>query len=423
MSTLKNFPIAVVGVLLLIGDLSQVFAESTPTKPVISTQIGEITGNDVYVRSGPSRNYYPVCKLNAGQRVRIVAKKQDWLEILPAPQTFSLISKQYVDTIDNRLGTVNGNNVRVRAGSNIPEWAKERYCIQTQLDRGAAVKIVGQLDENFLKIEPPAGVVQYIHIDFVQIVPDALIDLERQTSKPADTSTTNPRPEQIPQSPTEGVGATDTESADQTVKTNDVSSLESVEVKTPARERLIALDEQAKSEIKKPLLERDFVPLILEYKKVNKSAGDEFDKLYAQTRIQQIEYMERILESVRKINKITKDAEEARRAHLSERARMRTVEPSVPGGFDAQGELRISAAFAVESGPKRFRLIDPSSEKARTIAYVEITPGSSVRGEDFVGRYIGVRASEKRLLTGGVNPIPIYVAAELVSLEREKSDE
>ena len=37
--------------------------------------------------------------------------------------------------------------------------------------------------------------------------------------------------------------------------------------------------------------------------------------------------------------------------------------------------------------------------------------------EDYLGRYVCVRAAEKRLLAGGVNPVPIYVVSELVILE------
>ena len=36
---------------------------------------GEVTGNDVYVRSGPSLNHYPVCKLNAGTRIAVVGEE------------------------------------------------------------------------------------------------------------------------------------------------------------------------------------------------------------------------------------------------------------------------------------------------------------------------------------------------------------
>ena len=33
--------------------------------------VGEVNGNSVYVRSGPSDSYYPTAKLNKGTRVRV----------------------------------------------------------------------------------------------------------------------------------------------------------------------------------------------------------------------------------------------------------------------------------------------------------------------------------------------------------------
>ncbi|GAG00500.1 unnamed protein product, partial [marine sediment metagenome] len=72
--------------------------------------VGEVTGNDVYVRSGGSLNHYPVCKLKAGDRLTIVSGRGNWYEILPPEGVFSLISGEYVDTVDNKDGVVNGNN-------------------------------------------------------------------------------------------------------------------------------------------------------------------------------------------------------------------------------------------------------------------------------------------------------------------------
>ena len=70
---------------------------------------------------------------------------------------------------------------------------------------------------------------------------------------------------------------------------------------------------------------------------------------------------------------------------------------------------------------QRFRLIDPTSESDRTIGYVEIPADSGLSVEGYLGRYIGVRASAQRVQTGGVNPVPIYIARELVLLEPPQS--
>jgi hypothetical protein len=62
--------------------------------------------------------------------------------------------------------------------------------------------------------------------------------------------------------------------------------------------------------------------------------------------------------------------------------------------------------------------VDVSLPTERTVAYVEIPGNSAVDAEAMIGQYIGVRASAKRWQQGAVDPVPIYVARELVALDR-----
>lgn len=132
--------------------------------------IGEVTGtsSQVHVRSGPSTNFYPVLRLSPGDRVNVVGEESGWYAIEPPPGCFSLISKHYVDVGANGEGVVNGNAVRVRAGSDLDE---HRYAVQCKLDKGATVKILGEEDEGFLKIAAPPGARLWIHGDYVVRVP------------------------------------------------------------------------------------------------------------------------------------------------------------------------------------------------------------------------------------------------------------
>ncbi|MFQ5495759.1 MAG: SH3 domain-containing protein, partial [Phycisphaerae bacterium] len=65
-------------------------AAQVPAKTVIGR--AEVTAADVYVRSGPSANHYPVDKVKAGARVTVVGQMGDWLEILPIDTAYSFIS-------------------------------------------------------------------------------------------------------------------------------------------------------------------------------------------------------------------------------------------------------------------------------------------------------------------------------------------
>ena len=58
---------------------------------------GEISGTNVYVRSGPGVNYYPSTKLNAGDRVVVQGEQYSWYEIVPPPKCFSYIDMAMVE--------------------------------------------------------------------------------------------------------------------------------------------------------------------------------------------------------------------------------------------------------------------------------------------------------------------------------------
>ena len=81
------------------------------------------------------------------------------------------------------------------------------------------------------------------------------------------------------------------------------------------------------------------------------------------------------------------------------------------------GELRVSALYPPGTLPRRLRLIEPSSAPERTIGYVEIPLNSPLEVDRFIDRYVGVRAGNIRLMEGGVDPVLIYVAKELVLLD------
>ena len=69
--------------------------------------------------------------------------------------------------------------------------------------------------------------------------------------------------------------------------------------------------------------------------------------------------------------------------------------------------------------PRGYRLVDTAAPTERTIGYVDIPADAEMDVSALLGRYVGVRASQKRLLAGGVNPIPIFLAKELVLLDSD----
>lgn len=377
----------------------------TPTEPAMRQ--GEITGNDVYVRSGPTLNHYTVCKLNAGTRVTVVGEEGEWYEIRPPEGTFSLISGDYVDTANDRTGVVNGNNVRVRTGSLLNE---NKYTVQTLLGKGAEVTILGRNPDGFLRIEPPPGATLWINRQFVELVPEGASAAQRE-SETGSAAPTTPADATAPGTPAAGeVRHGGAEGAAQG------SELSAVEV-TDERRQLQNLDTLVAAELAKPTVERRFDALIKRYQTVAGQKKDEFARKYAEARVAQLTDMATLVGTIRKMRQLDDQAESRRRLYLEGRAKIREATVPGPAALDAQGELRTSVLYPKGSYPHRYRLVDTSGVQERTIGYVEIPKGSPIDADSLVGRYVGVRASAKRLQSGGVNPVPIYVASELVLLQ------
>ncbi len=120
--------------------------------------LAEITGDDVYIRSGQGTQYYNTGKLRKGDKVKVVGNKFSWLQIVPPAGSYSWISKQYVqiDAQNNTSGTVIGDAVRVYAGSDEVQ-PMHSTSMQVKLNKSDKVTIVGEEKDGYCKIAPPEG--------------------------------------------------------------------------------------------------------------------------------------------------------------------------------------------------------------------------------------------------------------------------
>ena len=127
-----------------------------------------VNADAVVVRSGGGENYYPTMKLDKGAKVTVVGHKFGWLKVIPPEGSFSYIGKAFVTrTGDGTKGSVNGTEVRVRAGSSLNEMVS---IVQAQLNTGTEVEIIGEKNEFFL-IKPPAGAYLYISEKYLDPIP------------------------------------------------------------------------------------------------------------------------------------------------------------------------------------------------------------------------------------------------------------
>ena len=399
--------------ILSVGFLFFGTAALAQERPVIGE--GEVSAGDVYVRSGASLSHYTVCKLNAGDRVAIVGERGEWYEILPPNDAFSLISGEYVDTADNKTGVVNGDNVRVRAGSSLND---NKYTVQLLLPKGASVSILGRDPNGFLRIVPPTGATLWISRQLVELVPDELAALERSSDASESAGSEGETPVREPEPPaTPAVATTDRVTHSMTVA-EPSSPLEALPP-TDQRGELEQIDIAAKAELTKPLSQRQFEEVLKQYRAIAGQKEDVLARQYAELRIEQVNRMIELSNSVRKVQEFGERTEARRREFLSERMLLPDVSPPLASGLDAQGELRVSALYPPGRIPRRYRLVDVGAGQSgeRTIGYVEIPQNSTIDAQGYLGRYVGVRASKTRLQADGVDPIPIYEVSELVLVQ------
>ncbi|MHC5110727.1 MAG: SH3 domain-containing protein [Planctomycetota bacterium] len=422
-------------------------------RTVIAT--GEVVANDVYVRSGPSLNHYTICKLGAGFRVSVFSERGDWYEILPPEGTFSLVSGEYVDTADNKDGVINGNNVRVRAGSSLNE---NKYTVQAMLSKGAEVKILGENPDGFLKIEPPADATLWISRNYIEVVPDGRLALENQRrqregdnfamneepagdggaasgdeASPAEdlTPATQPRTrdraaneenaDAATRTPTVTTEAATTDAGESPVKTvppaDTVVNRASSSPQIDRASTLERIDEALQRELAKPVADRDLKPIQADYDEVASSTTDEVTRKYATARSQQLEHAITVADALHRLRDLDRDTNAKRRKYLEQRTQIPRVTEIPVTPFDVRGELRKSALYEEETGPRRFRIVEVNKQAPRTIAYIEFPVDSTIEISKYLGQVVGVRASAKRPLPGGVDAIPVYIADELTVID------
>ena len=133
---------------------------------------GYINASDVYLRSGPGENYYPVSKLERGEAVEIYRHDPGgWYAIRPSQNCFSWVSAEFLEPGEGNLATVAGDRVVARVGS---VFSDVRDVIQIRLDRGETVEVIeakrfnsGPGAQTWYKIAPPAGEFRWISGKFI----------------------------------------------------------------------------------------------------------------------------------------------------------------------------------------------------------------------------------------------------------------
>lgn len=169
------------------------FAQICCAQPCFSQQTfpyrAYVTGDEVYVRSGPGQDYYATDKLKLGQEVEVYRHDPGgWYAIRPVPGSFSWVAGRYLDVREDGLAVVREEGVAARVGSRLSDV---RDVIQVRLREGEVVEILGRQEvpngtgtTTWYKIAPPAGEFRWVFGKYVD--PDYPADgLRKTTADPA----------------------------------------------------------------------------------------------------------------------------------------------------------------------------------------------------------------------------------------------
>ena len=341
-----------------------------PAPTVSFPYIGRLTGNDVYVRSGPGANFYRTGKLHKGEQVVVV--RQDpgrWLAIVPPDGSFNWVSARYVAVRADGVGVVTGHNLRVRVGTPI---STVRDIHHQKLTKGARVKIlerrqipVGNAAETWYRIAPPLGELRWVtgrYVTYVKPYPGRLADAypapELGRARPAASRPGAP-------------GATGTPGA---------APDPGPRLYQQAREGV----EQVQA---KDLAEWDFASPKALGKRVLAESADPTTKALTESLLRRIGELEQIKARYDRIASSQRETDRQIAAIAAKaRGREATTQPSAVGKvFDGRGLVQRTLV-AFDNGKIRFKLTRP--EDTRVLYFLE-SPGIDLT--PYVNKRVRVR--------------------------------
>ncbi len=366
-------------------------AASMPKFPYVA----QITGNNVYIRSGPGTENYYCGRLNRGDKVVVVTRRPLWSCIVPPAGCFSWISTRYVqvDRTNRTIGIVTGDKVRVWAGAeHIQPMHSTRR--QVELNKGERVMLLGEDREDYYKVAPPDGAYLWVSTKYTkQLAPAAEIPL-------------TVLPEATGGGPAGG-GATLME---RTAKTLIVPTNRGLEARK--LQEYTELKEQIKAEREKPVGEQDYAQIkaALENIRVDKAAGKA--ARYSEFALRELARYEMVAKANKAVRLQGARLDEVRRRIAkAQKARLADILGSDLGRYAVVGRFQTSTIYGPEKELKHYRITDNAG---KIICYA-LSTGSATNADlsRFVGRKVGlVGTIEPHEATGGAR-VKFYDITEL----------
>ena len=291
-----------------------------------------IEEDEVYVRCGPGRRYYPTAKLQRGSRVTVHRHDPGgWYMIAPPANSFSWVRAEYVEKSLGNRGTLNQNNVVVRVGS---QFGNDRDVEQVRLSIGDEVEI---LDEKtfdttqgkirMYKISSPRGEFRWISARAVSPA-NAIVkqqnDLDPYTIPSNAKRKTKTSDEKLGSYEQRTKANSKSQSSKNKTTTNEVQQQE---------QKLAELDNQFRETIKQEHGAWDLLSLEKGYDQLNRQVQDPALKIQLAQRFPALEKYKRIKQDYANLAKITNNSLKQEQQPPS---RQQAFYPSAPNPRAAQ---------------------------------------------------------------------------------------
>lgn len=335
-----------------------------------------VNSDDVYVRSGPGRNYYPTDKLNKGDTVEVYRHDPGgWLAIRPTPGSFAWVSQRHLDPQRDGLAMVNSDRVVSRVGS---KFSDVRDVIQVRLERGEKVELLvpPEPDSPWCKIAPPAGEFRWVFSKYVDRQPQG--DLAADRADDDRVRLANAESELD-----EPAGGDPSETA----TTNRGASLESAGTKmapaldlgsTVGRE-LARLELELSAQVVEDIATWDFAELERRANDLLQTAETPVERGHVRLLLSKLERFEDIRRRHENLRTLDGDASAVTPAPVAGGAFPRAD----ISNFDGVG--RLSPVISDKVGGPQYALVDNANA---VISFITPAPGVNLR--PYVDHYVGV---------------------------------
>ncbi|MFQ5805484.1 MAG: SH3 domain-containing protein [Phycisphaerae bacterium] len=355
--------------------------QTASTRPTEAHYWLRVTGDRVNVRSRADVNSRIVGRASRDDVLEAVGSEYGWHRIVPPRGVFSLVFARYIERVGERHGIVKvDTTLRVRVGSDVQPRDPMRSEVQARLENGTEVKIIGELDGEWLKIVPPEGVYAYISGDYVERISKVVADRLRAAkpfvgSQPSAAVASRPGLAVEAKATTRPAGQPD--------------------LTGRWGKRLGWILPAIETEERKPLVKQSWDGVLSHLRPI---AAQREESRVAELAAAWIEGIDRRVEEqglARKAREIARQAERDRARHAWELGKLRQAKDLLEAQpeFDARGVLRPS--FVLPAGPygMRYKLEDPFTHKVQ--AYVEFPTELGIDVAACLGKYVGVRGEKQ----------------------------